>query len=255
MGGDHLASQTWTQDCCDTTLITATLIGGARTARSQTMMNAFFTNADLVPLAGVALANAKCFSPMPALLRARAENVLTISPLPLVAVTGNNAGQVAYSLTATHDPYVLAGTMPGLLVGLFYVFTAYSVSSESRLLIKTASVTYLLALGTAALLSFGCPSIVCTPTDTFGSLTVSLLLLFYVSPLPTMYDAFLRKNAERIHAPMALATLCNAALWLIYGLSMGDWHMYVPQGVGVTLAATQLVMVGVWSDWNRDMLQ
>ena len=93
MGGDQSPRfpDLATQDCCDTTLITTTLIGGARTARSQTMMNAFFTNADLVPLAGVALANAKCFSPMPALLRARAENVLTISPLPLVAVTGNNA--------------------------------------------------------------------------------------------------------------------------------------------------------------------
>lgn len=47
---------------------------------------------DIVPIAGVALANAKCLSPLPALLRARAASSLgALNPLPLVAVTGVHA--------------------------------------------------------------------------------------------------------------------------------------------------------------------
>merc|ERR1712216_278886 len=138
----------------------------------------------------------KCLSPLPALLRARAASSLgALNPLPLVAVTGNNAGQAAYSLTTTHDPFVLAATIPGVMLGLFYVYTAFRVARpEQRPLIACAAGLYTLALGGASLLSFT-PSCPCTAESAFGLLAMSLPIMFYASPVPAMADAIRRRSA------------------------------------------------------------
>merc|ERR1712070_1032451 len=121
-------------------------------------------------------------------------------------------------------------------------------STDQRPQIVAATRGYALALSAAFALSFGCPDLDCSPRDAFGALTMSLLLMFYASPLPAMLDSIRQRNSQSIHAPLAAMTFCNAALWLTYGLSIHDWHMWVPQAVGVVLASTQLAMVAMWSD-------
>lgn len=134
------------------------------------------------------------------------------------------------------------------MLGLFYVYTAFRVATpEQRPHIACASGLYTLALGGASLLSFTpyCP---CTAESAFGLLAMSLPLMFYASPVPAMVDAIRRRSAESLHAPLASMSFCNAALWCTYGLSQGDWHIYVPQSVGVVLAATQIAMVLMWRE-------
>jgi hypothetical protein len=207
----------------------------------------------MLPLCGVVFANAKCLSPLKSVLRARSEETLgNLNALPLVAVTGNNAGWAAHSITASHDPYVLAGTMPGLFLGMYYIISCYVVSSEDQACrrangIAGATAGYTLALGAAGLLTF-VPGLNISPGDAFGTLSMSLLMLFYLSPLPTMLDALRQRSAACIHAPLAAATFCNAALWFTYALSQGCWHMWVPHGVGVILAAAQLALVAAHGD-------
>jgi len=206
----------------------------------------------MLPLCGVVFANAKCLSPLNAVLRARSEATLgNLNPLPLVAVTGNNAGWATYSMTASHDPYVLAGTMPGLFLGLFYIASCYSVSKDQACGratgIAKATAGYALALGGAGVLT-SVPGLDISAADAYGTLSMSLLILFYLSPLPTMLDAFRQRSAASIHTPLAAATFCNAALWCSYALSVNDWHMWVPHGVGVSLAAAQLALVAAHGD-------
>ena len=200
-------------------------------------------DAQLVPLAGVVLSNAKALSPLQSILRVRAEQSLgNLNPIPLIALTGTNGGWVSYSL-ASADPYVLAATLPGMLLGIFYTTTTISVAQNTHRTdapgIAFAAICYLCALGTAALLSAeGADA-----TEVFGTLTSWLVLLFYFSPLPVMWDAIRTHTATAIHAPLAAMTMCNAGLWMSYGWHLQDWHIYLPQAVGVVLAAAQLALV------------
>jgi len=203
----------------------------------------------LLPLCGVVLANAKCLSPLSAVLRVRTLGTLgSLNPLPLVAVTANNAGWTAYTLTGSHDPYVLAGTVPGLILGLFYVASTYRAASatDEQHQIVCATGAYALTLGTAALLS-SMPMLHMTMSDAFGDLSTMLLLSFYVSPVPAMLDAMRQKSAAKLHAPLAATTLVNAGLWMAYGWHSNDWHMYAPQFVGAVVAAVQLSLCAVLS--------
>ena len=197
---------------------------------------------DAVPFAGVLLANAKILSPLSAVLNVRETASLgALNPVPLVAVTGNNAGWAMYSWT-THDPWVLSAAAPGVLIGLFYVATMYeSADEQTRALIAKMVVCYAAALGMADWLSAG-TMMGWSASAIFGTLCSALLFCFYTSPLPAMHDAMRTRSAERIHQGLASTTLCNAGLWLTYGLSQHDWHIYVPQSVGVLIAASQLVL-------------
>ena len=87
--------------------------------------------ANAIPIAGVCLANAKALTPLASILKVRAEAQLgSLNPLPLVAVTGNNAGWVAYSAFGTHDMYIFASAA----IPTFPLSTAFSSKSPSKLI-------------------------------------------------------------------------------------------------------------------------
>lgn len=210
--------------------------------------NMLIIDPQAIAVAGVVLCNAKCLSPMSAVLRTRQTQVLgSLNPIPLVAVTGNNAGWVAYS-ASVHDPYVLASTMPGLLLGVFYVASTYAVADESRVTMQTMMACYSVLLASAGVLSFLCPGLQCSPSEAFGALSMALALSFYASPLPAMSSALQSRCADSIHAGLATTTLCNASLWTAYGLAVHDWHMWLPQATGATIALVQLAMVAAWRE-------
>ena len=83
----------------------------------------------------------------------------------------------------------------------------------------------------------------CTPADAFGAVSSALQIAFYASPLPAMANAVRVGSSERIHAPFATAWLLNSSLWVTYGLWVHDWHIIVPQVLGVLVAAAQLGLV------------
>lgn len=197
--------------------------------------------ADAVPIAGVLCSNAKLLSPLSAVLRVRETATLgSLNPVPLVAVTGNNAGWVTYSATTTHDPWLLAAAGPGLLIGLFYVASIYSAAcADQRKTISAMAFFYAAALAGADMLSIDVPD--CS-ASAVGTLCVAMLMLFYASPLPAMRDALRTRSAASIHIGLAGTTLCNAGLWMTYGISQDDWHLYLPQSIGVLVAASQLLI-------------
>ena len=201
--------------------------------------------ANAIPIAGVCLANAKALTPLASILKVRAEAQLgTLNPLPLVAVTGNNAGWVAYSAFGTHDMYIFASAAPGLLLGAFYVASIlrHASISERRNVIQWLA-AFAVVLSMADIVSFADCFAGCTPADAFGAVSSALQIAFYASPLPAMANAVRVGSSERIHAPFATAWLLNSSLWVTYGLWVHDWHIIVPQVLGVLVAAAQLGLV------------
>jgi len=201
----------------------------------------------IVPVAGVVLCNLKCLSPMSAVMRVRQTQSLgSLNPVPLVTVTGNNAGWVAYAGLGTQDPYVMASVLPGVLLGMFYVASTYALAEQRRSTMEALMCFYVLVFAAAGVISFECPDVQCSPSQAFGTLSMILSIIFYGSPLPAMLDALDKQATERLHAPLAWTTLWNASLWASYGIFHGDWHMWLAQGFGAAVAAFQLVMIARW---------
>jgi|EP00908_Phaeocystis_cordata_P013233 hypothetical protein len=196
----------------------------------------------LVPCLGVVLANVKCASPLQAVLNVQKNrNLGGLNPVPLLAVTANNAGFASYSAFATHDPYVLAATVPGLLAGLFYVGVTHQYAAQhEQLLLRRLGSGYAVVLVLAAL---ACASPAMCSSDILGPLAMTSLLLWYSSSLPALVEAFRGRTTPRIHAPLAATTLCNAMLWLTYGLAESDAYVCTAQAYGVLMALAQLVML------------
>ena len=54
-----------------------------------------------------------------------------------------------------------------------------------------------------------------------GSVSVAILLVYYVIPLSTMVTIVRHKDASSIYLPLAAAAILNGGMWTIYGLVSG----------------------------------
>jgi solute carrier family 50 (sugar transporter) len=68
-------------------------------------------------------------------------------------------------------------------------------------------------------------------------------VMYYASPLTTMYVVVTTRDSSSLHPPMLLANLANSSMWFIYGLfALNDLFVYVPNGIGATLSGIQLTL-------------
>lgn len=69
-----------------------------------------------------------------------------------------------------------------------------------------------------------------------------ILVLFYLSPLATLWGVFRRRDASSIHWPLALMTVINGLLWVFYGFAMSDAFIWAPNAFGALVGAMNLVL-------------
>lgn len=67
-----------------------------------------------------------------------------LNPIPFPVVVANCMAWVAYAIVSK-DPYVFLANDPGLLLGLFYTFSAYGYA-DAKVLAPILSCPYLLCL-------------------------------------------------------------------------------------------------------------
>lgn len=199
----------------------------------------------IVPTFGALLANLMFLSPMKAVLEARKSGMLgDLNPIPLVAIAGNTAAWLGYSIV-TKDIFVMAANLPGLLMGFFYTMSAVGASSGSmRSIVEVLLLVYAGVIGAAGYLAS--TGLMGSDTAVFGVLANTLLLLFYSSPLSALAKVIASRSAATISAPLTLTSLCNGALWTTYGLAIKDWALYVPNGAGVVLSLVQLFLLAIF---------
>ena len=75
-----------------------------------------------------------------------------------------------------------------------------------------------------------------------GLCATIVVLCFYTSPLSTLIQVVYTRNSVSIHLGLAVASLCNAALWVVYGLCVEDYFVAGPNAIGVALGIVQLAL-------------
>jgi solute carrier family 50 protein (sugar transporter) len=82
--------------------------------------------------------------------------------------------------------------------------------------------------------------------DTAASIVGDIADVFnigmYGSPLAAVGTVFATRSVETLPILMVSMTLVASALWGLYGKWIGDWHVGVPNDIGVLLAIVQIIV-------------
>lgn len=68
-------------------------------------------------------------------------------------------------------------------------------------------------------------------------------VVFYGAPLSTIYTVISTRATVTIHIPTMLLNTLNGAFWGIYGITVSNLFVIIPNGLGVLLGIVQIILV------------
>lgn len=79
-----------------------------------------------------------------------------------------------------------------------------------------------------------------------GLLANIITILYYGAPLSTARDVVRTRNSASLYRPTCVMNLLNGALWVAYGIAVGDYWIYIPNGAGVVCATILLLLCAMY---------
>jgi len=76
------------------------------------------------------------------------------------------------------------------------------------------------------------------------------LMLFFGSPLTTIFTVIKTKNSCSIHRKTMIMNTAMGTFWYIYGLAIADAFIYIPNGIGVILGIVQANLCFRYPDYR-----
>jgi solute carrier family 50 (sugar transporter) len=150
------------------------------------------------------------------------------------------------------DYFIYFANVPGIVLGVYYAINSMvliAVNSKDKELPKEYRILEASLVGgplaysiVAMVVGISLPS----SQHNVGRIIVAICancctVMYYASPLTTMYAVITTRDSSSLHPPMLLANLANSTMWLIYGLfALNDPFVYAPNGIGATLSGLQL---------------
>lgn len=168
------------------------------------------------------------------------------------------------------DYFIFFANFPGIVLGLFYALTSMVLLAINNIgkpptfeyrVLEISLVSGVFFYGIVGLIvGIALPS----SQQNTGRILVAICtnfctVLYYASPLTTMYVVIKTKDSSSLHPPMLFANLANSMMWLTYGIfALNDPFVYGPNGIGASLAITQLTLSFLYSkksDVNDSLLE
>ncbi|KAL7753796.1 hypothetical protein RI367_000728 [Sorochytrium milnesiophthora] len=195
----------------------------------------------VVPIAGNITAVMTVASPLSAVLKVRRTRTLgDINPIPYAFIFANALVWIVYGFLVK-DYFITGPNLIGVLLGLFYMHSAYVYASDKqRMGIDAVSIglTFVIFVG-------GMVANITVSHDTgrmiMGVLSIVVLALFYSSPLSDFYKVLKTRNSVYFYLPLAVTCLANGVLWSIYGFVIRDFFVWGPNLLGACVAALQVL--------------
>jgi solute carrier family 50 (sugar transporter) len=204
----------------------------------------------IVPSLGCVLSNVLFLSPLPKIREIDREQKLGVhNPIPYTFMLLNCLAWVVYGVAWIPDDkntaiFLFSSNIIGLGLGIYYTFVCLPLIEDNSLKLKIRR------LFAGLVTMFFLVSFVLAITiDTFDHIKFSLGLLanvfeliFFASPLSTIFQVLRTKSAESIHLPLTITSLVATLMWVLYGLSVNDWFIATPSGVTTFLTLVQLAL-------------
>lgn len=168
-------------------------------------------------------------------------NLDSLNTLPFSLLFLNNLSWILYSYSTTNI-FIFASNIIGLVLCLYYSLSCFPYETDKNRVL----ITRLNAFGVGLLISLGALSFIIFKDRNviqqliLGYASVTIVLIFYASPLSTILTVIKTKSSKTLHMPLALTCLMNAILWFLYGLFLQDYFVALPNGFGGACAVVQL---------------
>lgn len=205
--------------------------------------------AKIAPALGTVVANVMFLASLPAVLDARAAGALgDLNPVPWAMILANCVAWLHYGFLQG-NPYIFWSNALGSLLGLFYTMTGMALGDAAQrqqmenIALGFSAVHVLASYFSALKLKSAHAKQLLA-----GYIANAIVILYYAAPLSTMAAVLESKSASSIHGPLVAVNGANGALWLVYGLTIGDPFVWVPNGTGSLLAGLQLALKAFYGD-------
>lgn len=211
----------------------------------------------ICPLFGMILANVMWFSPFPAMQKIRVSRDLgTMNPIPFTAIIANCIGWISYGYFKK-DHFIFWSNITGLMVGIYYSLISLTIlapkgpgESFSDLYLTTerlflAAFFFWGIIGLVCATAFNHFSDVAAQCATLtGTISCCFSIAYYAAPLSSMAKVIAEKDASTLFFPTILINVINGACWFLYGaIGTGDLLLWLPNGLGVLLCASQIALI------------
>jgi solute carrier family 50 protein (sugar transporter) len=199
----------------------------------------------VAPALGSLLGVMLFLSPRPDVLAARERGSLgTLNPWPFVFIVLHCCGMLVYA-AELRDWYLFVSSVPGLLIGVWYVMQCLPLISDpvQRAKVEWAtmlSIMFWVLVGEVRVLAFG---------EREGAgvvlawLTVFGLVMLYGSPLTTMVLVIRSRDSASILPKLALISVVTSVCWTCYGVFAAH-NLFIagPNAAGALLSLVQLAL-------------
>jgi hypothetical protein len=165
----------------------------------------------------------------------------SVLPSLLQAIT--TSMWIGYGSLAINAPSLLACNAIGIALALIYVI-AFVIKKPAWRDKFIAAVGYIIAVGFALVL-YGVlyTSAYAERNQVAGAFTTAITILFWMSPLAALREAFIARDDKRVPVPLTLTMILNNASWLAVGVLIGDLPLIVCNVVGVAVCILQLIII------------
>jgi solute carrier family 50 protein (sugar transporter) len=211
----------------------------------------------IAPLIGAFLSVGLYLAALPEVLRiTKAKSLGKFDPIPTTYLLCTCVGWMCYGflLDIPSGYYIFFSNLPGLGANLFSFLSMFILSSE-----ETQKKMSRIVLVFSMTLALGSYISVIHLTNEQAKLVVGIisnaaLVMFYMSPITTMYKMIKTKNSGMLYIPVVFLSFFNSLMWLCFGIAVMDYMIITPQAFGVFLGITQLILISVFRLLNRPLV-
>ncbi|KAE8888262.1 hypothetical protein PF005_g28103 [Phytophthora fragariae] len=169
-----------------------------------------------------------------------------VSLLPITLLSCNSFMWSIYGYSTDNIFPVLVCNLYGMSTSIVFSSIYYRWSTDRASIHKIWSrAACVLAAGTLYLILGSCGATGQTfdqVASTFGFIAVAINIALYASPLANMKKVIETKDASSLPITISAVFLGNAALWVVYSITVGDMFVMVPNLLGMLLCAAQVAL-------------
>ena len=206
----------------------------------------------VIPALGVVTAMSIQIAPFQSVRNAQSTSSLDkINVLPFPFLCVNSLAWFFYGILV-NDSFVIGPNLLGFNLALYYSLACYPLAKHAtQKLIQKILIGFCTYIMIGAFISFKVLHDAVPQAKTvLGLVCVSILIIFYSSPLSDMYNVIKKRDSSSIDLLLALATFANGSLWTIYGIAIADPFIWAPNAIGFLFSVIQLVLLALFRKKN-----
>ncbi|CAM9150651.1 unnamed protein product, partial [Phaeothamnion confervicola] len=197
----------------------------------------------IVPTLGLIGANMLYASPIKTVRKvARTRCIGNANPWPWAMATTLTYIWMIYAI-ALEDYFLFFSNFPGFLLSLYFTSTALASDVSDRQL-RLLKVTLVVSLGvdqlTLMLSVMAFSGDAAVQQTLVGLVSVAQLLVFYMSPMATLWNVVRNRDSSSLDPRLAAVTFLNGITWVAYGIYGRDPFLIYPNALGVFNATVQI---------------